>query len=667
EEEESHSASKRQKSHNEDETETVVVDDQQYNGADYVPVTAPGEIPFYGLLDEEEQEYFKRADAMLELNQFNDADERELFLANVYREADGKELKIANSQSCSRLMERLILMSTPEQLKALFGKFSGHFLNLTQHRFASHCCETLFVQAAPIVSEELTESNKAKSNTKADGSSTAEQLFLNAVEELQDNLGYLMTDQFASHTLRVLLVVLSGRPLVDTQTITLLQSKKKEKIKLSAQGSLPSNSSSSARTVPNSFTAALDRMMKGIVAGLDTTNLRALASHPIANPLLQLLLDLEFRQCGRSKANDTGSLFRKLLPDDPPGEGTESASFFNGMLYDSVGSRLLEVLVTNAPGKTFKILYRNLFRNKLAILAKNETASYVVIKALERLNKEDLQAAVEELCPQVQLLIDRSRTSVIRCLVDRCQVRKVDTQPLASAVKEVYDQAAGERLKRMLQLDPAGSETISEERRKQIETQDPTRAHISLLAQSMLEVPGPLRDLIMEDILAMDDSGLLWMTKDRVATHVLQKSLACSGDTVRYRRIFMPRLAKLTLDLATDPVGSHIVDASWAGSEGLPFVRESIAERLLQNEAMLRDSIPGRAVWRNWKMDMYKNRRFDWMSEAKGRTVGTKTGIELARERYATQKQSPKTKRTQQRKTTSFRTGANTVLAASQG
>lgn len=84
-----------------------------------------GDLPFYGLLDEDEQEYFKRADSMLELNQFADPDERNLFLANVYKEANGKELKIANSQSCSRLMERLILLSTPDQLKNLFQKFSG--------------------------------------------------------------------------------------------------------------------------------------------------------------------------------------------------------------------------------------------------------------------------------------------------------------------------------------------------------------------------------------------------------------------------------------------------------------------------------------------------------------------------------------------------------------
>lgn len=85
----------------------------------------PPDIRFYGMLDDDEQEYFKRADSMLELDQFANPEERNLFLASVYREAKGKELRIANSQSCSRLLERLICISTPTQLKALFQNFTG--------------------------------------------------------------------------------------------------------------------------------------------------------------------------------------------------------------------------------------------------------------------------------------------------------------------------------------------------------------------------------------------------------------------------------------------------------------------------------------------------------------------------------------------------------------
>ncbi|KAI4270470.1 MAG: hypothetical protein L6R38_007119, partial [Xanthoria sp. 2 TBL-2021] len=671
EQEEDQPESKRRKSKDDTDAEIIVDNGQHIDGTGYHPIPGPGEIPFYGLLDEEEQEYFKRADSMLELDQFNDAEERALFLANVYTEANGKELKIANSQSCSRLMERLILMSTPNQLKALFQKLSGHFLHLAQHRFASHCCETLFTRSAPIVSEEITARTEASSSDQTKETTTAEQLFLDVSKELEGNLGYLMADQFASHTLRVLIVVLSGRPLVDAHTTSLLQSRKKEHITLISRE--PSTSAStSTRTVPDTFQHALDRMTKSMVADLDTTSLRALASHPVANPLLQLLLDLEFRQSGKSKAKDTNSLFRKLLPDDPPEEGTTSASFFNAMLYDPIGSRLCEVLVTNSPGKTFKVLYQSLIREKLQSLAKNETASYVLIKALERLNKEDLERAMHELCPQIELLTERSRTSVVKCLVERCQVRGVNTEPLAVALKEAYGQHATERLNKMLKLGTSSSESMSEERQKHIESQDPSKAHTSLLAQSMLDVPGTLQDLIIDGILSLDNTGLQQMAKDRGATHVLQKSLACAGDTIRYRRMIMPRLASMTADLATDPVASHVVDAFWKGTEGLPFIREKIAEHLMQHEAILRESAPGRAVWRNWQMDTYKTKRFDWMAEAKGPIPGTKTGIELARERYANQKSGlsgskPKGNMTRKGGGKPFQlTGANALLNAVQ-
>jgi len=89
---------------------------------------AERERVFYGMLDEEEQEYFKKADDLLEADAFGDADEKNLFLANVFIEADGKELKLACSQSCSRLMEKLIQLSSPAQLSKLFQKFNGQYV-----------------------------------------------------------------------------------------------------------------------------------------------------------------------------------------------------------------------------------------------------------------------------------------------------------------------------------------------------------------------------------------------------------------------------------------------------------------------------------------------------------------------------------------------------------
>jgi len=108
---------------------------QRYNEADFIPLEEDEdweqsrlEKPFYGMLDESEQNYFRQADERLELNDFTDPEDRDLFLANVFQEADGKELKMACSQSSSRLLERLIQLSTTAQLKQLFSKFDGQLV-----------------------------------------------------------------------------------------------------------------------------------------------------------------------------------------------------------------------------------------------------------------------------------------------------------------------------------------------------------------------------------------------------------------------------------------------------------------------------------------------------------------------------------------------------------
>ena len=126
----SSSSPKRQKTENSDDEVEILINTnatqqewQQTNDG----TLNPGEMPFYGLLDDQEQEYFKQADSLLELDEFPTPDERKLFLESIFQEARGKELKIACSQSCSRLMERMIAVSTPGQLKALFKSFSGQY------------------------------------------------------------------------------------------------------------------------------------------------------------------------------------------------------------------------------------------------------------------------------------------------------------------------------------------------------------------------------------------------------------------------------------------------------------------------------------------------------------------------------------------------------------
>lgn len=464
-----------------------------------------------------------------------------------------------------------------------------------------------------------------------------ENLFLYTLNELEGNLGYLMTDQFASHPLRVLLVVLSGMPLTTADSTSVMQSKRKEHVTVSAGTVVPKGTETDIRHVPDAFHAAIDKMTAATVAGLDTTNLRALATHPIANPVLQLLLELELTRSGKQSAKDPNSIFRKLIPDDALLEGTESCSFINSLAYDAIGSRLLEVIVTHAPGKTFKAFYRSYFSDKIGTLAINEIAAFVVSKVIERLNKDDLQTAVDQICPQIKILVERSRTSIIKVLIERCRVRQLDTQAIANGLHEAYGEEASERLTKMLKVSAAPADGMADDRRKRLDAHDSSKTHGSLLAQSMLAAPGPLRDYITQGLNTMPDPLLITIAKDRAASRVLQSALTSSAETLKFRRAFLPRFYDHLVDLATDIVASHVVDALWDASTGLAFIRERLAEELAQNESALRSSVPGRAVWRNWKMDVYKTRRKEWGSEMKDRWENpvAKTSLEVARERFA--------------------------------
>ncbi|MCJ1355001.1 MAG: Nucleolar protein 9 [Icmadophila ericetorum] len=579
----------------------------------------PGEVVFHGLLDTEEQAYFKNADTLLEANQFENAEDKELFVASVYREANGKELKIANSQSCSRLMERLILVSTVSQLKGLFQKFSGHFLQLVQHRFASHCCETLFLQSAPIVTQELLQlpSEESTATENDDLYVPMERLFLSAVNELQGNTGYLMTEKFGSHALRVLLLVLSGRPLTGSAANHVLQSKSKEGIVSGQQNSSSQEGPHrvALRTVPESFSDALKGMRAGMISMLNTTYLRALATHPIGNPVLQLLLEIEFAKSDNGKATDPILLFHRLVEGDIFLQDDTNVQFIASLMYDPVGSRLLETIVQHTPGKIFKPIYRRAIKEKLETLVKNETAGFVIIKALERLSKDDLQHAMEKICPLIGVLVKRSRTSLIRTLIERCYVRQVGTEPISQAILEAYQSQDDNILVRMLNI--ASDPTLAGDRPQQSEKKDSAILHTSLLAQTMLEQPGPLCELVTRGLGMLSLESLVILAKDRTSSYILQKALTNPDQDATFLRKILRQLRTHLIELTLHPIGSHVIDTFWFATTRLQFLREQIADDLLKQEAALRDSRYGRSVWRNLNMDLYKNRRFDWKTLAK--------------------------------------------------
>ncbi|EHY58732.1 Nucleolar protein 9 [Exophiala dermatitidis] len=568
---------------------------------------------FHGLLDPQEQEYYANVNNKIVANDFESSEDRAIFIEAVHRETEGKELKVASSQSCSRYLEKIIMLSTPDQLRKLFSKFCGHFTYLVRHRFGSHCCETLFLEAAKHVGKENRESKDEEPDLPS-----MEQLFLQAAEELEPNMGYLLTDRFASHTVRVLFLILSGEPLDDDSIKSMLASKKKEK--LDAPSREESQPNKNMRNVPKSFRPALDKLIRSAISALDTTYLRALATHPTGNPVLQLLVRLELSNPGKNKQLEENSVFKKLLPDEDLEDDTESAKFISGLMYDPTGSHLVEIFVQRLAGKSFKKLYKNILKPRLSSMAKNDIAGFVAIRILERLGRDDLDEAKTLLLPEVPTLIARRRTGLIKTLVERCAVRGVDLQDLAHVLKAEYGEDPAQFVPKLLDFKAKDTSEQSQDEEKQDKprsTVNKTDVHASLLAQAMLQAPKTDK-IVQESLLAIDIDILLQMCQDQVASRVVQTALSPTPSNIQFRRQFVPRFYGHIAALAQDLSGSYVADALWAATEGLHFMKERLAKELASQESQIRLSPFGRNVWKNWAMDSYQRRPAEWRALAKG-------------------------------------------------
>ncbi|KAI1385877.1 ARM repeat-containing protein [Hypoxylon trugodes] len=594
----------------------------------------PMEREFFGMLSDEEQEYFRSVDEQLDIDDFPSQEERQLYLASVFTEAQGKELKLACSQSCSRLMERLILMSNTRQKKKLFLQFASHFLNLIQHRFASHCCETLFLQSAPIITRELGGERDDMPTEQDDPDEKPlpfmEELFLLTLDELEGHLGYLLTDRFASHTLRVLLIILSGRPLEQSQTKSLIHSKKKEHISVPWTSDGPTDLNTQLRAVPISFNLAAKKIIADSISGMNPTELRVLAKHPTGNPVLQLLLELDISLNLKADDDESGDmvLLWRLLPGAPASlkdATTPASDFINSMLYDHIGSRLLEVLITNCPGKIFKALYKHVFGNRIHSFLRNDVASYPAIRILNRLSKEDLVAAVEKTLPEFGKLVALSRFNVIKTLFERCHARqaKIEVDKLTTALIGALGSDPKSLVPKLCL--PQSSETEDEKNHEPPQkNRSALVSHGSQLTTAMLAIPGFPSSTILSSLAALPEELILQLaTSSTPTSYVVVNALSTQSKNKVFHKTLVATLRPHAFQLATSEYGNKILNAiiflpSKGDGISVPFhVKELIIEQLGQHEQELRDSFEGRRVWRTWKGDLWRNRRREWISWVK--------------------------------------------------
>ncbi|ORX93043.1 ARM repeat-containing protein [Basidiobolus meristosporus CBS 931.73] len=570
----------------------------------------------YGRLDPDIQQYFKGVESKLENDGFENNEERDLFLENVYAEVDNKELQLTTDHSCSLILEKLFKISNEFQLRVFFSKLPGKFIECFVHRFASHVCQTLLSLAAGVMEQELKGENVIE-NEKKEGEEnplpSMESMFLDMCKELQPHWNSLIADPYASHIIRVILIILSGEPLEsESGGKTTVRSKKSAKYN-EEHNSTALKALTKPRQVPPSFTKMLDEVTNLIITGMSDVVVRSLAVHAVASPVLQLLLVLQSKK--DESLND--DLIDKLLmgissKQDEVDDIGRRDNFVDTLIKDQVGSHLFEKILQVSSASLFQLIYTTYFRGRLANLCQHPIANFVVQHLLTNAKSEgQLEVMISEIVPDFSGFLMRGRSGVIRSSIDACVRLGCCYKEVVKGICKAFGANTMDERKEFVNL-------VIRMQSYDRYIHEPSKFHPqgALMLQSLLLFPEEHNSLVMNSYLSQPlDSTYSW-TLDPIGSRVVESFLTSPNVSLKAKRKIIRSFAGKYHEMAMDKYGSHIVDKCWAVSD--IELKEKIATELVLNEKAIAACFHGKFILRNCQIDQFKRKREEWIEKEKG-------------------------------------------------
>ncbi|OBZ71991.1 Nucleolar protein 9 [Grifola frondosa] len=620
------------------------------------------EAPF-GYVDAEVKAYFRTVD--LQIREWQDErsgaaedgdvdpnEDRRLFFVAALTEMSGKEKQLATDPDCSTILERMAYSMDDFVRRVFVDRLSGSFEQLAKHRFASHVIQTLLTVASDTISRETRGIFPPPSESPEESDlRTLTQLVLDACEELLPAFSSLLMDPFGSHVFRALLMLLApdifgsdhdssntmGRPsfAVRSKKSAAYKARQGTMKSVFIEGQASSESKSSAATPPEFGKTAL-KYVVALRDQLDANEVRALAANKVASPVLQMLLELEARE---GMADISDSLMDRVLvglitlSHDDPSAVPEASDYLSTLLRDPTASHLLETLVHRSPEKVFNMLWVTYFQGKLPKLAAHPVANFVVAKAFERLNAEQLDDACQELEGVSGKIIKSSRTGVLRALVDRAATLQTQMEAVVEVICSGLELSAGEdrslfvpcalRLKTLPDYKVALSSRDPEvkgktedeshkKRRKTDVDEDPLepKTQGAVLLQSLLRLPAPHSQVVLNSIQSLSVEDLIAMATMSRSSRVLDAILDSPTVPIKAKRNFVLTFMGHFHVLVDDRIGSRVGDRCWAYAD--PYLKEKVARSLIPHEHTLAGSFYGKFFARNLSLHVLQRDPERW-------------------------------------------------------
>lgn len=565
---------------------------------------------FFGLVDKIELDYFKQADSTLAANIFGSPEERVGFIRGVLEESKNKEMKLATNQTCSQLIERLIMVADDRQLHHIFRSFSGNFIALSKHKYSSHCLEALFLKSASLIEREMALTDAFQLYREEDEDSdlenvqvSMENLFLSMVDELKPELKVLQQHRYGSHVLRIVLLVLSGSAI----PATTLRSKKSRIMRKMIDMKLTDNAETTSYQVPSSFKEPLNEVIEALIADLDSFSARQLAVDKLASPVMTCIILVQLQQNQkRAKSKLLDLVFQNSKSQD---KDSAEEAFIEYLLSDPVGSHFFESIIASMPLKTIERLYNLYMQSRVDKLVRRESGNYVIQAILKRLKPNKGKQVLDQLIGEIEILLATS-IPMVKAIVETAARLNYRVNDIANIFIKKYEISHGNKdqfPEKLLKLEDS---TLGNTKDDWPTAQEMNR---SLLVQVLVKAVPQFLNYALLGLLRLPEKRLIDFAKHSVFSHVLEACLVPQADTI-VRRKLLNVLCKdgVIVDLACNAYGSHSIERLWQFTYKLKFFREQIADQLAKQSELVKASRYGVRVWKNWKLEKYVRKRHEW-------------------------------------------------------
>ncbi|KAG7213269.1 hypothetical protein KM043_002569 [Ampulex compressa] len=555
-------------------------------------------------LDSDTYQYMVRILELIRVG-FPSAEEKLIFVNNVYEQSIGHEVEYARNQVGSRVLDSLLRYATLEVIQRLVDTFGGSLRPMSSDKFASHVLQKIVMVCAHRGNREkdsqqkqTVESEKSEdavievkdSEVKAynDVVIKLSKYFINNIEEF-------VFDTYANHLLRTVIECLGG--LIDKP-----ENEGKKRV-------LPCDIT--RRPVSQEYKDLLIQSCKRLHKW---PQFLEFGHDELTSGLLQSVLyslkDID--------SNLTNTIVKKVTEECCKfEEGRELSNIFNG--ESSV--RLLEACLAVAEPKTFREIYQKFFAGNLKSLSLMPGTNFSVQRLLDNCSvKEDFEQIFEDISVHFSDILEKNHTGVLAAVGNASMRLQAKQGAFVNAIAKALHCDASEKqihivtctytLSSLTEVETSKAKGISSLR---------VNLHGSLMIQAMLNFNKPIK--IVNSLLNANNEELLHLFSDPKGSRILDAFMDSKYIGEKSREKLSKKLQGCWAQLAQSTHGSRCLEKIWQWSGANQ--RRAIMDELASLGESLRTTKSGRIIATKLNVPLYARNKKDWL-EMQGKEEKTR-------------------------------------------